>query len=137
MSAPASVRPASWRPLPVFALGDQARAAAARGINPEPAEGDGQTVAHADQEVNVGESPNPPGEPAAHLDRTEIDDGGAFADGGEIAGMLVAEHSLRGVASEARSDCLGNVQALLLRCGSDPGLGLAPPGVDGRRIADH
>src|SRR4051812_15624489 len=40
------------------ALGDQARAALAAGVDPQPVDGDGQAVAQADQEVDVGDAPD-------------------------------------------------------------------------------
>src|SRR5450432_2100044 len=122
---------------PLFALSNQAGIAAAGRINPQPTQGNGEAVPHADQEVDMRESPGPPGEPAAHLDPTEIDDRRASADGGQIAGMPVAEIPLRGIAAQPQPDGAGNMQALLLRRGSDAGYGFAAPGADGRCIADH
>src|SRR3984957_12540689 len=70
------------RRRPLLALSDQTGIAAARGIYPQPAQGNGEPIAHADQEVDMSEAPYPPGEPAAQLDPTEIDDRRTSADGG-------------------------------------------------------
>src|SRR5579863_8001128 len=71
--------------------GDEPRAAIAGGVDPKPVQGHGQAVAQADQEIDVGDAPGPPGEPATQLDPSEIDDGGALADGGEAAVVPVTE----------------------------------------------
>src|SRR6185437_8698221 len=55
------------------ALGDQPRRALVAGVDPEPAQCHAEAVAQADQEVDVGEAPDPPGEIAAHLHPAEID----------------------------------------------------------------
>src|SRR5258708_24966595 len=62
------------------ALRDQPRGALISGINPEPAQRDAEAVAQADQEIDVGDAPDPPGEIAAQLDPAEIDDCLALAD---------------------------------------------------------
>src|SRR5580658_1283423 len=69
----------------LIALSDQAGAAIAGDVDPEPAQGDGKAIAHADQEVDMGEPPDPPRHPAAHLDPAEVDDRRALADGGQVA----------------------------------------------------
>src|ERR1035441_6403021 len=120
-----------------LALGDQAGIAAAGDINPQPTQRHGQPIAHADQEINVRESPNPPRKPAAQLDPAEIDDGSAFADGGQISRMLVAEGPRARVAPEPQADAAGNMRALLLGRRSDSRHGLAMPGADGCGVADH
>ena len=57
------------------ALRDQPRGALVAGVDPQPAQRDAEAVAQADQEVDVGEAPDPPGEVAAQLDPAEIDHG--------------------------------------------------------------
>src|SRR5690349_14463683 len=84
--------------------GEEPRAAIARGADPKPVQGHGQAVTQADQEIDVGDAPGPPGEPAAQLDPPEIDDGGALADGGEATVVPVAEGPRRAVAGEALPD---------------------------------
>ena len=44
------------------ALRDQPRGALVAGVDPEPAQRDAEPVAQADQEVDVGDAPDPPGE---------------------------------------------------------------------------
>src|SRR4051812_47612129 len=75
------------------ALCDQARAALAAGVDPQPVDGDAEPVAQADQEVDVGDAPDPPRQRAAHLDPAEIDYGQPLADLRQIAGVLVGEWS--------------------------------------------
>src|SRR5579863_1105845 len=85
------------------ALGNEARRALIAGMNPEPAQGDPKAVAQADQEVDVGDAPDPPCDGSAQLDPAEIDHRLAFADLGEAAGMAVAKWS-RCLACEPRLD---------------------------------
>src|SRR5882757_1434261 len=85
------------------ALGDQPRGALVAGVDPQPAQRDAEPVAQADQEIDVGEAPDPPGEVAAHLHPAEIDDRLFLADLREAAGMLVAERRQR-AAAHARPD---------------------------------
>src|SRR4029078_5801498 len=94
-------------------LRDQPRRALCAGVDPQPAQRDAEAVAQADQEVDVGEAPDPPGEVAAHLDPAEIDHGLLPADLRETAGMLVAEWRQR-AAAETRLDQRGHVAPLLL-----------------------
>ena len=84
----------------------------------------------------MGASPYPPGDPAAQLDPAEIDNGGAFADGRETAGIAVAKRPRCYIAAQAPLDRGGDMAALLFggRCNSRHRL--AMPRVDGRRIAD-
>src|SRR5204863_9175147 len=84
-------------------LRDQPRGALVAGVNPQPAQRDAEPVAQADQEVDVGEAPDPPGEIAAHLHPAEIDHRLFLADLREAAGMLVAERRQR-AAAEPRLD---------------------------------
>src|SRR6187399_2318673 len=84
-------------------LRDQPRRALVAGVDPQPAQRDAEPVAQADQEVDVGEAPDPPGEVAAHLDPAEIDHGLFLADLRETAGVLVAERR-QCAAIEARLD---------------------------------
>jgi hypothetical protein len=73
---------------PLFTLCNEASATLAGNIDPEPAHGDGQTMAQADQEIDVSESPQPSREPTRELDPAKIDNGGALADRRETAGIL-------------------------------------------------
>src|SRR5689334_14047767 len=85
------------------ALGDQARCALVANVIPQPAQRDAQAVAQADQEVDVGDAPDPPRDRAAQLDRAEIDHRLALADLRQTAGMVIMErrHLL---AAQARLD---------------------------------
>src|SRR4051812_27321599 len=83
-------------------------------MDPEPAQRDAEAVPQADQEVDVGDAPDPPGEISLQLDPAEIDDGLALADLRQAAGMLVAERRQRR-AVQARLDQGGDIAALLLR----------------------
>src|SRR3954452_9922257 len=119
---PRRVRDTRGTPLHHLArsLRDQARGALVAGVDPEPAQCDAEAVAQADQEVDVGDAPDPPCDGAAQLDLAEVDHGEALADLGEAAGMLVAERSL-GLAAQARLDGLGDMAALLLCRRGDSG----------------
>src|SRR5216684_4768286 len=55
------------------ALRDQPRGALVAHIDPQPADGDAEPVAQADQEVDVGDTPDPPCQGAAQFYPSEID----------------------------------------------------------------
>src|SRR5579859_4536054 len=97
---PHRLLPKSARLRPVIDLGDEAGAAIAREINPQPAQRHGQTIAQADQKINVRQAPYPPGEPAADFEPSEVDDRRALADGREIAGVPVAKRAVPHIALE-------------------------------------
>src|ERR1700745_2292801 len=73
------------------ALRDQPRRALITCVDPEPAERDAQAVAQPDQEVDVRDAPDPPGQRAAQLEATEIDYRLPLADLRQAAGVLVTE----------------------------------------------
>ena len=75
---------------PLFTMCNEASATLAGNLDPEPAHGDGQTMALADQEIDVSESPQPSREPTRELDPAKIDNRGALADRRETAGILIA-----------------------------------------------
>src|ERR1700682_4595345 len=109
------------------ALRDQPRRALISGMDPEPAQRDAEAVAQPDQEIDVGDAPDPPREVSAQLDPAEIDHGLALADLRQAAGVLVAEWRQR-AAVEPRLDRCGDIAALLLRgrCNAgDPIAGVA------------
>src|SRR6266436_6232297 len=95
------------------ALRDQPRGALVAPVDPEPAQRDAEPVAQADQEVDVRDAPDPPGEGAAELDRSEIDYREPLADLCQAAGMLVTKRSGR-AAGQPRLDGFGDVASLLL-----------------------
>src|SRR3954464_4580349 len=117
------------------ALGDQARAALAASVDPQPVDGDAEPVAQADQEVDVGDAPNPPCQRAAHLDPAEIDYRQPLADLRQIAGMLVDEWS-NVAAGETRLDGAGDITALLFRGRSNTRHGIAIWVIDHHCVAD-
>src|SRR6266700_3836672 len=75
----ASIAPLSVHNL-AAALRDQPRGALVARVDPEPAQGDAEPMAQADQKVDVRDAPDPPGEGAAELDRSEIDHRQPLAD---------------------------------------------------------
>src|SRR5258707_3166223 len=117
------------------ALRDQPRGALISGINPEPAQRDAEAVAQADEEIDVGDAPDPPGEIAAQLDPAEIDDGLALADLRQAAGVLVAERRQR-LAVQPRLDQSCDIASLLLRGRCDARHRIAVRTCNGDRVAD-
>ena len=71
---------------------DQTGAAIATGVDPQPVQRNGQTIAHSDQEVDVSETPDPPSDPTPYPDPSKINYGGTLAYGRETAGMLSLIH---------------------------------------------
>src|SRR5438132_5745554 len=55
------------------ALRDQPRGPLVAHVDPQPAQRDAEAVAQADQEVDVGDAPDPPRDRAAQLELAEID----------------------------------------------------------------
>src|SRR3979409_2504294 len=93
------------------ALRDQPRGALVAGVDPQPADRDAEPVAQADQEVDVGDAPHPPRQPAAQLDTAEIDHRQPPADLREAAGVLVDERG-KCFAAQPRLDAIGGVTSL-------------------------
>src|SRR5258708_34449201 len=118
------------------ALGNQPRRALIAHVDPEPAQRDAEPVAQADQEVDMRDAPDPPGEGAAELDRSEIDHREPLADLCQAAGMLVTKRSGR-AAGQPRLDGFGDVASLLLGRGRNAGHRLSVPGGDRHGIADR
>src|ERR1043166_9134006 len=77
------------------ALRDEPGAALAAGVDPQPVDRDGEPGAQADQEIDVGDAPDPPRDRAAHFDAAEIDHRRALADLREIAGMAIDKRAGR------------------------------------------
>ena len=73
-------------------------------VRPEPLHRHDEAAAEVDQEIDVGDAPQPPGEPARDLEPAEIGDRRAAPDGGERSGVAIAERSGRLAAGEARGD---------------------------------
>src|SRR5579875_3205741 len=118
-------------------LRDEASATLSADINPQPVQGDREPVAQADQEINVGDAPDPPGGPAGQLQPAKVDDSGAFSDRRETAGVLVPERPLRSAAAQARLDHLGHIASLLLGGRRYAGDQLSIRRFDMSGIADH
>src|SRR5258708_8978563 len=95
------------------ALGNQPRRALIAHVNPQPAQRDAESVAQADQEIDVRDAPDPPCKGAAELDAAEIDNRLALADLRQAAGMLVTERS-DFAAVQPRFYRFGNITSLLL-----------------------
>src|SRR5438552_6480501 len=104
-------------------LRDEAGAAAAGHINPQPTQGDCQTIPQTDQKVNMRKAPHPPGEPAVQLHPAEIDDRRPLADGGEAAGMAVSKWPAARVTGQATDDGARRMDSLLLCRRGDAGRG--------------
>src|SRR3954447_23092614 len=90
------------------ALRNQPRGALIAGVDPQPADRDAEPVAQADQEVDVGDAPDPPRNGAAQFEAPEIDHRLALADLRQAAGMFVVKWRV-GVAVQARLDGIGDV----------------------------
>src|SRR5712664_4900355 len=117
------------------ALRDQPRGALIAHIDPQPADRDAEPVAQADQEVDVGDPPDPPCQGAAQFYPSEIDHGFPLADLCQAAGMLVAE---RGgcFAAQPRLDGFRDMATLLLGCRRNAGDRLSIGPIDNNGIAD-
>jgi hypothetical protein len=89
-----------------------------------------EAVAHADQEADVHESPEPPRRRAPQLDDAEIRHRRAPPDRREAAAMPVHEGSGRRIARDARPQPAGDVEAALLRGGREARHGRALPRPD-------
>ena len=90
---------------------DQPRRALVAGVDPQPAQGHAEPVAQADQEIDVGDAPDPPRDGAAQFEAAEIDHRLALADLRQAAGVLVAERAQR-FAAQPRLDGLGTLPGL-------------------------
>src|SRR6185312_12290200 len=85
-------------------LRDEPGAALIARMNPQPTQCHAEPVPQADQKIDVGDTPYPPGNGAAQLDAAEIDDRAPLADLRQAAGVYVAEWRRRRVATQARLD---------------------------------
>ena len=71
--------------------GDQPRGALERDVTPQPACGDDEPVAEADQIIDVRDAPQQPGEKAFHPEAAHLHDGALAANGGERPEIEIAE----------------------------------------------
>src|SRR5262249_22584704 len=97
---------------------DQAAAALECDIAPRPIERDDESVAEADQEIDVGHAPQHPGDQPGHPEPAELRDRARASDGGERAVVAIAERR-RGPAFTPRDQRAGHILALLLGDRSD------------------
>jgi hypothetical protein len=118
------------------ALRDQPRRALVAGVDPHPAQCHAEPVAQADQEVDVGDAPYPPGDGAVQPELAEIDHCLVLADLRQAAGVLVAERAERR-AAQPRLYRLRDIAALLLGGRRDAGHGFAVGAIDDDGIADR
>src|SRR5205823_4490645 len=95
-----------------------------------------EPVPQPNQEIDVGDAPDPPGDGAAQLEPAEIDHREPFADLRQAAGMAVAEWRRR-AAGEPRLDGLRNMAALLLGGRGDARNRPAVPGGNSDGVADR
>src|SRR5262245_27441637 len=94
-----SARPSLTRSGGLFSgvvAGDDAGAAVIGHIGPGPIDEDGEPVAKADQEPDMGEAPGEPGGETGETKAAEIGDRRLAADGREIAVVAIGEERLRG-----------------------------------------
>src|ERR1700739_3617939 len=118
------------------ALRDQPRGALIAGMVPQPAQGDAEPVAQADQKIDVGDAPYPPRDGAAQLERSEIDHRLALADLRQAAGVLVTER-WGCFATQPLPDAIGDITSLLLGGGRDAGHRLSIGVGNNNGIADR
>src|SRR5690606_31432460 len=64
-------------------------------VGHRPVEQHHRAVAETDQEEQVGDQPEPPGQHAREAHRAQIDDRGHATDGREVAGVAIAERHRR------------------------------------------
>src|SRR5712692_750251 len=83
--------------------GNQPLTALERRVGPQPVEQHREAVAVADQEIDVDDAPQQPGDPAAYPEAAEIGDRDLASDRRHAAGLAVAERR-NGAAFETRAD---------------------------------
>src|SRR5262245_3147411 len=110
----------SWRTVVRVVAGDEAGGAVARDVIPHPLHQHQNAVVKLHQVHDVHEQPDQPGAEAGNAQPAEVGDGGAAADGRQVALVVVMErHQL--LAAEAGLDEPGHVAALLHGHGGDAG----------------
>src|SRR5688572_21645405 len=115
---------------------DQARAFVERDVSPGPLHEDGEAIAEADQENDVDEKPDQPGQPAAQVDEIEVGHGFVPADGRHAALVPIAK-ALRLPAFDHRHDIARGVPALLHRHWRNARQRLAALVSEARQVANH
>src|SRR5215470_19570799 len=118
-------------------LGEDDPGPAAEGdIGPQPVERHDNAGAEADQEENMGETPDQPGRPAGEHHPTEIRHGIVAPDGCKAALMAVAEWRRRGRALHARPNHARGIGPHLLRRRGHARRELSIPALRSARVAD-
>src|ERR1700679_1347231 len=105
-------------------------------MTPEPADGDAEAIAQADQEVDVGNTPYPPRQRSAQLDCAEIDHRLAFADLGQASGMAVTKRRGRCAGYPSENRCR-DMASLLFGGGRDAGNRISRGVRNGDGVADR
>ena len=95
-----------------------------------------QLRARADQEVDVGDAPQPPRQRTSQPDPAEIDDRASLANLGKTSLVAVHERQRRGITAQPRLDGGGDVLAFLLGSGCNPRRWLSVRSVHRHGIAD-
>src|SRR5581483_8243171 len=87
-------------PVPGPLAGDQPCTAVVGDVAPQPVKGDEEASSKPYQEIDVHEAPEQPAGEPGELDGAKLYHRRAAADGGEVAGVAVAEGARRRSASE-------------------------------------
>src|SRR5262249_11115730 len=118
-------------------LGDEPRAALKRDVVPQPCERHDEPILDADQEIDVGQTPEQPSDKALEAQIAELHHRRPPPDGGEIADRPITKRRRRGFPGDARRDEPADIAAHLLggRCDTWSHRPLFV--TDCRRIADY
>jgi hypothetical protein len=94
--------------------GDEAGTTPECQVSPEPLRRNEHRRPHANQKVDMRETPEPPGESTCQSDAPEIGDRRVAADGGKITLMSVVERCRLVPAKSGRPDHVGDITPALL-----------------------
>jgi len=106
-------------PLKLMRFLDQPGAAPVRDPRPDPIEIHRQSVPRADEEEEMNDAPQHPGDEALQLDPVEVGDRRRASNHGELSGILVYECRRRRASRYLRGDHLGDMSSLLFGDRSD------------------
>ncbi len=101
-------------------FGDEGAGAFAFEVGPDPLAEDGEAAAEADEEKDVDEEPEQPGDDAGEAAFADFGDGAVVADGGHGAAVFVGEFAAW-LAAEIAEDVFGGGFALLHGGGGEAG----------------
>ena len=90
-------------------------------VRPEPLRHNDQPVTQTNEEVNVGEAPDPPGKPSLEVKATKGDNRGLATDRSKLTPVAVTEGWCRSLPGHLRLDRIGDISALLLGNGGNTG----------------